>query len=155
MMEFFQSAISPEQKEVAARIRERGGVQAVLENDRALRDLVDLHRGSDGAADAGGGLSRREVAIDIDVLRLEIREDVELSVERNQETFSRKFDMQRKQIVDELSRALHREGDRIIDAITAGPHDRLIDPVSEPLFRALELMMTANRRTYMLSGKTW
>ena len=134
MMQFFQTAVSPEQKEIAARIRDRGGSQTVMENERVLRDLVDVYRGSDGTPDVSGGLSRREVAVDLDDLRLEIREDVQLAVERNGETFSRKFEMQRRQIVDELSRVLHREGDRIIDAVTAGPHDRIIDPVSRSYF---------------------
>ena len=130
MMQFFQTAISPEQKEISARVKDKGGAQAVMENDRLLRELVDLYRSSDAAMEASGARVRRDVAVDVEELRLEIREDVEVAVQRNADTFSRKFEMQRKLIVDELSRVVHREGDRIIDAITGGPHDRIIDPVS-------------------------
>ena len=133
MAQYFQTALAPEQKEIAARVQDRDGAQAVIENDRLLRELVDLYRTSDGAVEVSGARGRCEVGIDIEELRLEIREDIEVAVERNAETFSRKFEMQRKQIVDELTKAIHREGDRIIDAVTAGPHDRIIDPVSSPL----------------------
>lgn len=129
MMQYFQTAVPPEQKEMVARVKDKGGAQAIIENDRALRELVDLYRGTDGAVEVNGARVRREVGVDIEELRLELREDVEVAVERNTETFTRKFDMQRRLVVDELSRVVHREGDRIIDAITGGPHDRIIDPV--------------------------
>jgi hypothetical protein len=34
---------------------------------------------------------------------------------------------------DEMSRVVERQGDRIISAVTAGPHDKIIDPVSARL----------------------
>ncbi len=133
MLQFFQTVVSPEQKDITARVRDKGGEAAVLENDRLLKELLDLYRGADGAVETSGMRGRRAVAVlSIEDLRLEIREDVELAVEQNAETFSRKFEMQLKLLVDELSRVVHREGDRIIDAITAGPHDRIIDPVRAP-----------------------
>ena len=134
MMEFFQSTASLEQKEISARVREKGGIQAVIDNDRSLKDLVDLYRGSESTVEVAGARGRRDIAVDITDLRLEIREGVEVAVERNAETFLRKFEMQRKQIVDELSRVMHREGDRIISAVTAGPHDRIVDPVRRASF---------------------
>ena len=31
---------------------------------------------------------------------------------------------------DELTKVVERQGDRVISAITAGPHDKIVDPVS-------------------------
>ena len=130
MMQFFKSVVIPEQKEITARVRDKGGEAAALENDRLLKELLDLYRGTDRVVESSGLRGRRDVAtVGIEDLKLEIREDIEIAVERNAETFSRKYEMQRKLIIDELSRVVHREGDRIIDAVTAGPHDRIIDPV--------------------------
>ena len=130
MMQFFKTVVIPERKEIMARVGDKGGEAVVLENDRLLKELLDLYRGTDGAVESSGLRGRRDVAtVGIEDLKLEIREDIEIAVERNAETFSRKYEMQRKLIIDELSRVVHREGDRIIDAVTAGPHDRIIDPV--------------------------
>ncbi|KAI0737618.1 hypothetical protein C8Q80DRAFT_1212220 [Daedaleopsis nitida] len=151
MVEFFKTAATPEQKEIAARVQEKGGSQAVVENDRSLRELVDLYRGTDGTADISGARVRRDVGFDVDDLRLEIREDVEVAVARNAETFARKFEMQRKIIVDELSRVVHREGDRVIDAITAGPHDRIIDPDLHAIWKEMGWRGSTKARHFVLA----
>ncbi|TFK85020.1 hypothetical protein K466DRAFT_647032 [Polyporus arcularius HHB13444] len=152
MLQFFQTVVSPEQKEITARVRDKGGEAAVLENDRLLKELLDLYRGADGAVETSGMRGRRDVAVvSIEDLRLEIREDVELAVEKNAETFSRKFEMQRKLIVDELSRVVHREGDRIIDAITAGPHDRIIDPDLHAIWKDMGWRGSTKARHFVLA----
>ncbi len=131
MLAYFQTCMSPEFKEMVTRINDRGGIQAVMVNERLLKELVEARGSSEGAVEVRGAHGhRRDVAFDMEELRTELKEDVEMAMEKNSHTFSRKFEMQRKQIVDELTKAIHREGDRIIDAVTAGPHDRIIDPVS-------------------------
>ena len=155
MIAFFQTCMSPEYKEMATRINDRGGIQAVMDNERLLKELVEARGASDGAVEVRGA-HRRDVAFDMDELRSELKEDVEMAMEKNSHTFSRKFEMQRKQIVDELTKAIHREGDRIIDAVTAGPHDRIIDPVSpRPMNLCHAIHSCVLLRTCMPYGKRW
>ena len=157
MLAYFQTCMAPEYKEMATRINDRGGIQAVMDNERLLKELVDARGVSESTAEVRGAHGhRREVAFDMEELRAELKEDVEMAMEKNSHTFSRKFEMQRKQIVDELTKAIHREGDRIIDAVTAGPHDRIIDPVSLPsTITCDDIYSCIISRTCMQFGKKW
>ena len=62
-------------------------------------------------------------------LRKEIKSDPDEAIQKNLDSFNRKFELQKKQIVEEITRALKVEGDRIIKAGEAGPHDRIVDLV--------------------------
>jgi len=127
MLQLFQEFITPEQKKLAAMVEERGGV-AALENEYAMRELTEAEfafvapSGSDSRHSAGR-------PFDVVELQHEIKGDPDEAIQKNAEFFSRKFDIQRRQIVEDIARAVNREGDRIISAVTAGPHDRIVDPV--------------------------
>ena len=132
MLQLFQEFITPEQKKLAVMVERRGGA-AVLENEQALRELAD----AEFAFVAPSGSENRHGGgrpFNIVELQHEIKGDPDESIEKNAEFFNRKFDIQRRQIVEDIARAVNREGDRIISAVTAGPHDRIVDPVwLEPL----------------------
>ena len=127
MLQLFQEFITPEQKKLAVMVERRGGA-AVLKNEQALRELVDAESafvtpsGSDNRH--GGGRP-----FDTVELQHEIKGDPNESIEKNAEIFNRKFDIQKKQIVEDIARVVDQEGDRIISAVTADPHDRIVDPV--------------------------
>ena len=52
-------------------------------------------------------------------------------MEENLATFQRKFDMQLKLMVEEVGELVRHVGDRVIEAVSSGPHDRIRDPVSK------------------------
>lgn len=54
---------------------------------------------------------------------------------------------------DELTTVVQREGDRIISALNAGPHERIIDPVSLAL-SGMNLTDFGHRMSTK-SGKKW
>ena len=81
----------------------------------------------------GGGAERSSHAADGDelaVVKQELFDSPELAIKKNLELFERKFKMQQRELAEEMQRMVHHEGDRVIEAITSGPHDRIIDPVS-------------------------
>ena len=127
MLQLFQQFVTPEQKQLTVMVERMGG-SSVLENDRAMRDLADAEfafvapTGSDSRH--GGGRPS-----DVIELLHEIKGDPGEAIEKNAEFFNRKFDIQRRQIMEDIARAVNREGDRIISAVAAGPHDRILDPV--------------------------
>ena len=128
MLELFQEFVTPEQKKLAAMVEQRGGNVAALKNEQAMRELVDaeLSLTAPPGSDCQRGGDRPS---DIVELQQEINSDPNEAIEKNAEIFNRKFDIQRRQIVEDLSRVINREGDRIISAVTTGPHERIIDPV--------------------------
>jgi hypothetical protein len=62
-------------------------------------------------------------------LKPQLKEVIDDNLRKNMVIFERKFDVQKRQLVLEMEVVVHREGDRVIDAISSGPHDRVIDTV--------------------------
>ena len=55
------------------------------------------------------------------------------SIAKNSEAFNRKFTIMEQNIAAEMRRIIGREGDRVIGAVLAGPHERILDPVCTQL----------------------
>ncbi|KAJ7498476.1 hypothetical protein FB451DRAFT_1016491 [Mycena latifolia] len=131
MMKMFQQFVSPEQREMARLVEQKGGLQACQENDKILKELSDLENKSAGAT--GPQSAKGTAGTGLEGLRDELMTDPDAAMEKNMTAFSRKFEVQKRQIIDELSKVVERQGDRVISAITAGPHDKIIDPVTDRL----------------------
>nr|GAT44916.1 predicted protein [Mycena chlorophos] len=125
IMTLFAHMASPEQKDMSRLIDQRGGVK-VLDDDKALSELNNIENRiySQGSSGKLAGKSGTQLSD----LKNELEVDPDAAIDANMEKFSRKLAVQQRQIVEELSHAIEREGDRIIGAILAGPHDRIIDP---------------------------
>ena len=154
MLKLFQEFITPEQKKAAAMVEKRGGI-AILEDKQAMRELadVDLPFTAPSGSDSQRDEDRR---LDVVELRREIEGDPDDAIEKNAESFDRKFSVQRRQIREDFARAASREGDRIISAVTAGPHDRIVDPVRhEVSSRCIIQPAPFSLRIFTTSGRTW
>ncbi|KAJ7771114.1 hypothetical protein DFH07DRAFT_241844 [Mycena maculata] len=131
MMKMFQQFVSPEQRDMARLVEQRGGLEACQDNDKVLKELYDLENKSAGGAQTGlqaaKGSAGSKVAV-LEDLREELSMNPDAAMEKNATIFSRKLEVQTRQIIDELSKVVERQGDRVISAITAGPHDRILDP---------------------------
>ena len=130
MLQLFREFVTPQQKELAAKVEKMGG-DAVLENEQAMKELAGLETAL--TASPGQSQPGRDRRFNFNELQQEIKSDPEEVIKKNTEFFDRKFDIQRRQIVEDVARTVGREGDRIISAVTSGPHDRIIDPVC-PVF---------------------
>ena len=129
MMEMFQKFVTPEQRQLAFLVEKKGG-DAIIDNEQVMRELSD----AEASISAPTGMERHRPTKKFDTSDLaeiqhEIRDDPAVAIEKNSELFNRKFDIQRRQIQEDIERAVSREGDRIISAVTAGPHERVLDPV--------------------------
>jgi hypothetical protein len=59
---------------------------------------------------------------------------------------------------DEMSRVVERQGDRIISAVTAGPHDKIVDPVgahSALIVLVGLILIISAPRMFTPYGKKW
>ncbi len=129
---FFEASFTPEERHLRDLVEANGGPEAVISNEVTLRKLYEdkglaslLVRSTDHRA-AGLVDSEREFKD----LREDLKIDTETAIRRNFKQFERMFAIQQRELEEEMRRSMHREGDRIIQSVTSGPHDRIVDPVS-------------------------
>jgi hypothetical protein len=120
ILDLFKEFASLQQKELAAAVVKMGG--DVVNDKHAMEELARVE--SKLTARAG---SRKDENFRFSFVEFqkEIKDGPEKAIEENAEFFSSKFEIQKRDIQD----IVHREGDRIIEAVKAGPHDRIIDQV--------------------------
>ncbi|KAH9950246.1 hypothetical protein B0H21DRAFT_819379 [Amylocystis lapponica] len=120
ILHFFQTCVSPEQQELSALIQQKGGSEAVLNSEETLKELNTLDHND-----------RSPQVVDPDssfhALQMDLGEDPATIIKNNFKIFGRKFAMQQRQIAKELDRVITRESDRVIETVTSGPHDKIID----------------------------
>ena len=126
MIRLFQDLITPPEKKLTARVDEMGGKAVVLGDEQALETLAE----EEFILVEPDPESRRDsVPKSPAELRQEIEADPNKAIQKNAESFNRKFEIQRKRIVEEITLALSQQTSRIISATEAGPHDRVVDQV--------------------------
>ena len=136
LLAIFPRIVSPEHQELAALIEKKGGPTAVMGDNDALVELLRFRPATalDQDKRSGGGRDGTEThnghpeGSDLAAVKQELFDSPESAVKKNLEAFERKFDLQ-KTLQDNLGKTIRHEGDRVIKAVTAGPHDRIIDPV--------------------------
>lgn len=75
------------------------------------------------------GKSEPPAEQDIVILRQELSQAPSADIKKNFEAFERKFEIQMRQLAEEMKIFIAHEGDRVISSVLAGPHERIIDPV--------------------------
>ncbi|KAM5533025.1 hypothetical protein V8D89_013293 [Ganoderma adspersum] len=132
MSNLFSHVVSPDQQELTALVQNKGGQVAVMGNDNVLRELlefqpttsIELLRGAKNDGDVGSHVLVRD---NLAIVKQELFESPVLSIKKNLEVFERKFQIQQKELEEETWWTVHHERDRVIDSVTSGPRDRLID----------------------------
>ncbi|KAJ7181616.1 hypothetical protein C8R43DRAFT_969666 [Mycena crocata] len=147
MMRMFHQFTSPEQKEMMKAVESKGGSRACEENDKFLKELNDLEKAGNSPSAAGLGNHSSELAN----LKEDLELDPETAIAKNMAVFSRKFEVQKRQIVDELSRVVQREGDRVISMVTAGPHDKIVDPDIHELWKMMGWRGSVKTRHFVMA----
>ena len=132
LLEIFRHSTPKEELDLARKIRRRGGPDAIVNNDDALRKLLQeeqRRRVRAQAEAAGEGVSESDVTTEYRVtytvvdLKRELHEDWNTAVEKNLEVFAGKFMIQQRQVAEELSTAIQEGTERVLDEMNKGPHD--------------------------------
>ncbi|KAJ6591176.1 hypothetical protein DFH09DRAFT_195515 [Mycena vulgaris] len=152
MMKMFATIVAPEEKEIKRMVEQKGGLQACQENDKILKELSDLEAKS-APSTAGAPASAKSGAKTsaLDDLKDDLMTDVDAALEKNAQVFSRKFEVQKRQIVDELTKVVEREGDRVISALTGGPHDKIIDPDVHKIWKEMAWRGSVKSRHFVMA----
>lgn len=153
MRALFQQLVSPEQKRLFDAMEEKGGAKALRDNDKALLALEKSVIQSSGQPGAEGHRTRQTKLSDADLevadLRKDIFEDPNAAAEKNWTFFSRKFEVQKNQIIDELTRVVQRESDRVIREMHGSAQERIRDRVG---FRRSSPYSISNRLVFLVGN---
>ncbi|TBU25683.1 hypothetical protein BD311DRAFT_780186 [Dichomitus squalens] len=136
----FNKFISTDERRIALEIESKGGRAKVRQDDEALKSLIALED-TIRPQHLGGGeaprdvvrekTTRNKIALAVDELKIELRQDVEDAVAKNFEAFTGKFELQVEVLQIALERYIRAENDRVIgavtDAIKQGPHLKIKD----------------------------
>ena len=105
MLQLFQDFVTPQQRKLAAMVKRMGGDTA-LEDEQAMKEL--LREESTLATSRPGAESHRDENHSFNLVELqqEIKGNPDDAIEKNAEIFDRKFSIQRRQIVEDIARAI-------------------------------------------------
>ena len=127
MMEMFREKfVTPEQRQLAVLVKQKGG-HAAIYNEQTMKELVAKEASI--SAPVGNERHRSTKKFDLVEIQREIQSDPTDEIEKNKESFYGKFCVQMRQIQEDVERAVRQQGDRIISAVTGGPHERIVEPV--------------------------
>ena len=130
MKALFQQLVSPEQKRLSELVAEKGGFQVLRDNDKVLLDLEATASKSSRQPSVEGPQGKiNKSDLKGENLRHDILEDPDVAVEKNWTVFSRKFEVQKNQIIDKLTLVVQRESDRVIREVQGSAHERIRDRV--------------------------
>lgn len=66
---------------------------------------------------------------EITMLRQELSRAPSADIKKNFEVFEKKFEIQTRELAEEMKKFVAHEGNRVISTVLDGPHERIIDPV--------------------------
>lgn len=148
IFENFQTA---EEKAIASYVAKQGGPQKVLDDETLLSKLLETRRSQgDTSKETSAVKSTRDEAQQV---QQEVRKDLQKFLEENHKAFERRFDLQKEQI-EEIHNAVVKVGDRIIDTMKSGPHERIINKVrAHRCVQELSICCSSSRRSCSTCGK--
>lgn len=131
-MALFRRLDTPREKDLQRFIEQHGGVKACLLDDEILEELV-LKSGESSSRISARDASRRSSDLPSIRKRLlkEMAENIDEMFKRNMVLFERKLEMQSKQMAETVV----IESDRVIQTLTAGAHDHIIDPDLQKIWK--------------------
>ncbi|KAI0757703.1 hypothetical protein C8Q80DRAFT_1091665 [Daedaleopsis nitida] len=142
--------VSPEQRDLATLIERRGGSTAVLADDQLLASIY-RDRSNPSSTTPTAKLSRRQGTMDWQALKAEIADDPDIAVANNMETFERKFLMQQRELANEVRQILRHHGDLVVNAVTAGPHEKIVDSDLRNIWKEMRWRGNVKARHFVLA----
>ncbi|KAI1785580.1 hypothetical protein LXA43DRAFT_1037408 [Ganoderma leucocontextum] len=150
VLRYLDACMSPEERELTKLVDDHGGPDAVMQNESVLRELFESR--VSGAGISGPERKGRYGVVDeFSELQKELQMDVRTAVRENMEQFQAKFIIQQRELEEELRRTMHREGDRIIDAVISGPHDKILDPDVHEIWKEMRWRGSVKDRHFVLA----
>ena len=148
MRALFKQLVTPEQKLLSDLVKEKGGENILQYNDKVLLELEKTASKASDSPDVEGHRTRQaelgDADLEFDSLKEDVLEDPNSAAKKNLAVFSRKFEAQKNQIIDELTLVVERESDRVVRELKGKAHERIRDRVgfsSARCFIALKVLL--------------
>ena len=148
MRALFKQLVTPEQKLLSDLVKEKGGENILQFNDKVLLELEKTASKASDSPDVEGHRTRQaelgDADLEFDSLKEDVLEDPNSAAKKNLAVFSRKFEAQKNQIIDELTLVVERESDRVVRELKGKAHERIRDRVgfsSARCFTALKVLL--------------
>ncbi|KAJ7743338.1 hypothetical protein B0H16DRAFT_1010259 [Mycena metata] len=132
MMRMFATMLSPQEKAIEVWIKQNGGDKAVLASDKKCAELVRYE--AKLAASSGQTVTlkgeediKKGEARAIVNLKKEYREDIQVIIKENLDSFSKGFQLGLGNLEKDLGKKIIHQGDRVIRHLNRGPHSRIKD----------------------------
>ena len=135
---------------------QKRGAEAVLKDDAALAELLSYNVGPD--SDAEKGVMSADDVEGLEIVKRELTEGPEVAIRKNFEAFERKFRIQQREFAEEVRRVVRHEGDRIVEAVNAGAHDRILDPEIHAIWKEMVSCYSSSvkeRHLHALDEQRW
>ncbi|TFY62376.1 hypothetical protein EVG20_g6725 [Dentipellis fragilis] len=120
MATVFKTFQSAEERQIGALVASKGGPEKVAGDNAALEQLLLKQK----ELEDGPGKKDHTGTMTVSELRKDMRKDVQTVLDENSRAFSQKFEIQQRQIAEEMKNAVFEARDDIIDAVLAGPYER-------------------------------
>ncbi|KAI0325484.1 hypothetical protein GY45DRAFT_240808 [Cubamyces sp. BRFM 1775] len=129
ILRLFSTLVSPEQERLFDYVGTNGGPDAVMKNHDALVTLIKLQLPATTTSKrhAEGGHQDGDPKDELQALQDELFDSTETAIQRNMELFERKFIVQQRRLLEQMQATVRHEGDRVIDKVLSGPHERIKD----------------------------
>lgn len=145
-LQAFSQLRPAEEVQLAERVEARGGVQAIRNNESALRELFKAESATltarSAASDGDGSKVQRsgvratqQSEYTFADFKTELREDWDTALKNNFKAFEGKFQLFYDRLEDNLHKYMREESDRVINEVNKGPHDLIRDPVISSTYR--------------------
>ncbi|KAG8821313.1 hypothetical protein FRC18_011380 [Serendipita sp. 400] len=145
MLKLLRVLDSPREKEIWKLVKQKGGPKACLEDDNILKEL---------ATSRSSQLQNSQGVVDnvkLGEVKQSLKEDVDKSLTANFTVFEKKLELQRAQLVSAMDRIVQRESDRVLSAITSGPHDRVVDKDLHLIWKEMGWKSSVKARHFVLA----
>ncbi|KAJ7166649.1 hypothetical protein C8R46DRAFT_1094987 [Mycena filopes] len=131
MMQMFATMMSPQERDIGGWIEKNGGKDVVLDSEKKLAELIRYEAkftpSSGQAVPKPADEDPKTEARAVANLKKEYREDVQIIIQENLESFSRGFMAGLDNLEKDLGKKIQHQGDRIIHHLIGGPHRRIKD----------------------------
>ncbi|KAI9464112.1 hypothetical protein BJY52DRAFT_1221492 [Lactarius psammicola] len=160
MIAMFQQLVGPEQKSLSELVAAKGGVKALRNNDKMLLSLAEQTTSKAPSAPSSEGhrMTRAKPSDanpNADDLRKDLFEDPDAAAEKNRIVFFRKFEVQKRQIIDELTLVVTRESDRVIQVVKGGPHEKILDRSIHEIWKEMGWRGNVKARHFVLAFRDY